>query len=55
MSDGKKSGLRTPQVGMAEATGSQTVCAVTEEAKRRAMVARIVEVFIVTWEVVVVA
>lgn len=38
-------GPRTPQVGMAEATESQAVWAVTEDAKSRAMVARIVEVF----------
>jgi len=44
-------GYRTPQVGIAEATGSQAVCAVTEEAKRREMVARTVEAFMVTKEV----
>ena len=47
-------GYRTPQVGIAEAAGSQAVCAVTEETKRREMVARIPEAFMVTNEVVMI-
>jgi hypothetical protein len=38
---------RTPQVGMAEAAGSQAVCAETVDAKRRAREERMVEDFIV--------
>ena len=37
--------LSTPQVGIAEATGSQAVCAVTEEANRSARVARNRDIF----------
>lgn len=41
-------GYLTPQVGIADAALSQAVCAVTADAKRRVMAARIVETFIVS-------
>ena len=47
-------GHHTPQVGIAEAIGSQAVCAATEETKMKEMVAKIVEAFMITKRVVVV-
>lgn len=40
--------LHTPQVGIAEATGSHAVWADTEDANMHAMVAMMVEVFMVS-------